>query len=107
MARNYDVIMDGRDIGTVILPNADVKIFLTASEEVRARRRFEQLKEAGQDPVWEDVLSDLIKRDEADSTRALAPLRPAEDSVTVDTSYLDIEQSKAAIMEVVRNRLGI
>ncbi len=105
MAANYDVIMDGRDIGTVILPDADVKVFLTASAEVRARRRFEQLKESGQDPVWEDVLNDLIKRDEADSTRDLAPLKPAEDSITVDTSYLDLDQSKEAVMAVVRQKL--
>ena len=81
VARTHDVIMDGRDIGTVVLPDADVKIFLSASPEVRARRRWLELQEKGTPDTYEAVLADLIARDERDSNRAIAPLRPADDAV--------------------------
>ncbi len=107
LARKHHVIMDGRDIGTVVLPKADVKIFLTASPEIRARRRFEELRARGETASFEKVLDDLKKRDERDSTRKLAPLRPAKDAVLLDTSELDVEQSAAAIESIVKEKLGI
>ncbi len=106
MARENDVIMDGRDIGTVILPNAQVKIFLTASPEERARRRFAELTEKGTVTTFEEVLSDMKVRDYNDSHREIAPLKPAEDSKVVDTTGLTLEESKAAILDVVKNKLG-
>ena len=107
LARKHHVIMDGRDIGTVVLPKADVKIFLTASPEIRARRRFEELRARGETASFEKVLDDLKKRDERDSTRKLAPRRPAKDAVLLDTSELDVEQSAAAIESIVKEKLGI
>lgn len=107
LARKHHVIMDGRDIGTVVLPKADVKIFLTASPEIRARRRFEELRARGETASFEKVLDDLKKRDERDSTRKLAPLRPAKDAVLLDTSELDVKQSAAAIESIVKEKLGI
>ena len=106
MARENNVIMDGRDIGTVILPNAQVKIFLTASPEERARRRFVELTEKGMETTFEEVLSDIKVRDYNDSHREIAPLKPAEDSTIVDTTGLTLEESKAAILEVVKNKVG-
>ncbi len=93
MAKEYNVIMDGRDIGTVVLPDAKVKIFLTASAEIRARRRFDELVAKGENVVYEDVLADVIERDNNDMNRPIAPLKPAEDSIIVDTSELDLQQS--------------
>lgn len=93
MAREQDVIMDGRDIGTVVLPQAELKIFLTASPEVRARRRMLELQAKGLPALFEDVLRDIERRDRQDSARAAAPLRAAEDAVLVDTTELDFEQS--------------
>ena len=106
MARENNVIMEGRDIGTVILPNAQVKIFLTASPEERARRRFVELTEKGMETTFEEVLSDMKVRDYNDSHREIAPLKPAEDSTIVDTTGLTLEESKAAILEVVKNKVG-
>ncbi|MBQ8304231.1 MAG: (d)CMP kinase [Clostridia bacterium] len=106
MARENNVIMDGRDIGTVILPNAQVKIFLTASPEERARRRFVELTEKGTVTTFEEVLSDMKVRDYNDSHREIAPLKPAEDSKVVDTTGLTLEESKAAILDVVKNKVG-
>ena len=106
MARENNVIMDGRDIGTVILPNAQVKIFLTASPEERARRRFVELTEKGMETTFEEGLSDMKVRDYNDSHREIAPLKPAEDSTIVDTTGLTLEESKAAILEVVKNKVG-
>lgn len=103
-ARESSVVMDGRDIGTVVLPDAEVKIFLTASVDERARRRYRELVERGQDVSFEDVRRDLEWRDNNDSTRALAPLRPADDAVTVDTTELDFEQSVARVLEVVEEK---
>lgn len=101
LARSRDVLMDGRDIGTVVLPNATVKIFLTASAEARAGRRCKELAEKGQPADYATVLADIRARDEQDTHRAIAPLRPAADAVTVDTSDLDIEQSFAALRRVI------
>ncbi len=106
MARENNVIMDGRDIGTVILPDAQVKIFLTASPEERARRRHVELTEKGMETTFEEVLSDMKVRDYNDSHREIAPLKPAEDSTIVDTTGLSLEESKAAILEVVKKKVG-
>ena len=106
MATHQSVVMDGRDIGTVVLPSAEVKIFLTASPEVRAKRRYLELIEKGENTTLEEVLNDRIWRDKNDSEREIAPLRPAEDSVLVDTSELDFEQSVAAVEKVVSERTG-
>ncbi len=105
MAKTHNVIMDGRDIGTVVLPDAQVKIFLTASPEARATRRFKELKEKGMDVRYEDILNDVITRDYNDTHRATAPLKPAEDSITVDTTALDFEQSVDKIISVIKENL--
>lgn len=104
-ARRQNVIMDGRDIGTVVLPFADIKIFLTASPEDRAQRRFEELKLKGMDVTFDDVLSDMKQRDYNDSHRAAAPLRPADDAVLVDTSGNTLEQSVKLLKDLVAERL--
>lgn len=101
MAKEYNVIMDGRDIGTVVLPDAKVKIFLTASAEIRARRRYDELIEKGQEAVYEDVLADVIERDNNDMNRPIAPLKPAEDSVLVDTSELNLEESIELLIKTI------
>ena len=106
LARRHSVVMDGRDIGTVVLPGADVKIFLTAAPEVRARRRFDELRAKGESVTYEQVLRDLNQRDHQDQTRKIAPLRPARDAVEVDTTGLDIDQVAAAIEALVKERLG-
>ena len=105
-ARKHNVVMDGRDIGTVVLPNAQVKIFLTASPEERAKRRFEELTQKGEKVSFEKVLQDMIARDKQDSERAIAPLKPAPDAVKLDTSGNTIEQSIEEILSVVRGKLG-
>ena len=102
LARNNDVVMDGRDIGTVVLPDAQVKIFLTASAEARAKRRFLELQQRGQQAKFDTVLRDIIIRDEQDSNRPIAPLRQAEDAVLIDTTDLSLEQSLQAILAVIR-----
>lgn len=104
MARRSSVIMDGRDIGTVVLPDAQVKIFLCADVQVRARRRTQELTERGTPKPYEEVLAEMEERDWADTHRETAPLRPAEDSVLVDTTALDFEQSKQEILRVIRRR---
>ena len=101
IAAKNDCIMDGRDIGTVVLPDAQVKIFLTASPEIRAKRRYDELIEKGQQVEFSDVLDDLIKRDYNDSHREVAPLRPADDGVIVDTSELNLEESINKVIEVI------
>ena len=104
MAREYDVLMDGRDIGTVVLPNAQLKIFLTASAEERARRRYKQLKEKGTEQDYETVLAEIIERDKRDMERETAPLKQADDAVLLDTSNLDREGSIAAVIALVQER---
>lgn len=106
MARQYDVIMDGRDIGTVILPNADLKIFLTADVNDRARRRFDELCAKGGEVKFEDVLEDMIKRDKQDEERAAAPLKAADDAQYLDTGGLSLEESIAAVCRLISKATG-
>ncbi len=101
LARTQNVLMDGRDIGTVVLPNATVKVFLTASAESRAQRRWNELREKGSSDGYDTVLADIRRRDYQDSHRAAAPLRQAADAVLLDTSELDLEQSFAALRQIV------
>jgi len=105
MARHNNVIMDGRDIGTVVLPDAQIKIFLSASPECRAKRRYDELIEKGMDVKYEDILSDVVARDYADSHREIAPLKPADDAVMVDTSGEDLETSVNKLVSLMRSRL--
>ena len=105
LAKTNNVIMDGRDIGTVVLPDADVKIFLTASAEERARRRYEELKDKGMDVTYDQTLKEVCERDANDENRAVAPLRPAEDAVIVDTTGKNIEESLALLFEVIAKKL--
>jgi len=107
MARNYDVLMDGRDIGTVVLPDAGLKVFLTASARARAERRFKQLREKGMDTPLEDVLRDIEYRDRQDSLRAAAPLRAAEDAVTLDTTSMSFDESFEALRKLISERFGL
>jgi len=108
LANTHSVVMDGRDIGTVVLPDADVKIFLTASAEKRAERRFAELQEKHPDAqTYEEVLRDVIKRDEQDMNREIAPLRQAEDAVLVDTTNADLDQSEEMLFAVCREKLGL
>ncbi|MEW2018835.1 (d)CMP kinase [uncultured Rhodococcus sp.] len=100
------IVVEGRDIGTVVLPDADVKVFLTASPEARAERRNKQNIEQGRVDDYESVLADVQRRDHADSTRAVSPLRPAEDSVIVDTSELDLDGVIERLLLVVNDRSG-
>jgi cytidylate kinase len=100
------IVVEGRDIGTVVLPDADVKVFLTASPEARAERRNKQNIEQGRSDDYESVLADVQRRDHADSTRAVSPLRPAEDSVIVDTSELDLDGVIERLLLVVNDRSG-
>lgn len=107
LARRYNVVMDGRDIGTVVLPDASVKIFLTASAEVRAARRLAEFREKGDTTsTLESVLADMKQRDARDSQRAIAPLTQAEDAVLLDTSCLTIEESIAAMKAIIGKKLG-
>ena len=107
MAVTHSVVMDGRDIGTVVLPGADVKIFLTASAEMRASRRLAELLEKGTDTDYESVLRDIRYRDEQDSSRETAPLHPAEDSVVVDSTQLSLEEAIAAVSAIVAEKTGL
>ena len=107
LAKKADVIMDGRDIGTCVLPDADVKIFLSASPEVRARRRWLELQEKGAPDTYEAILADLIARDERDSNRAIAPLRPADDAVLFDTSGMTLQESIDAILKLIRKKVTV
>ena len=106
-ARENNVVMDGRDIGTVVLPEAELKIFLTASPEARARRRLKELREKGSAQSFEEVLRDMIQRDEQDTTRAAAPLRKAEDAVELDSSDLNSEETFGRLCEIVINTLAV
>ena len=104
MAKKQDVLMDGRDIGTVVLPNATVKIFLTATPEARAERRYKELLMKGEKHDYQNVLADVRARDYQDTHRAAAPLRQAEDAVLVDTSELNFDQSFEALKKVIQDR---
>ena len=105
LARERSVIMDGRDIGTVVLPEAQVKIFLTASPEDRARRRWEELRERGPEKTYEDILREVEERDYNDTHRAAAPLRPAEDAVCLDTTGCTFRQSRERILAIIRRHM--
>ena len=106
MAKKQDVLMDGRDIGTVVLPDATVKIFLTASPEARATRRWKEYQAKGIDTPYEEVLADVKQRDYQDTHRAAAPLKQAEDAVLLDTSELDFEQSLDAMKQIIAKKIG-
>ena len=106
MAKETSVIMDGRDIGTVVLPDAEVKIFMTASAEVRARRRYKELVEKGECVVFEDVLAAIITRDTNDSTRATAPLKAADDAVILDNSEINAEETLNRVIDIIRSKIG-
>lgn len=104
LAESQNILMDGRDIGTVILPDAPVKIFLTASAESRAERRYKELAEKGQQVTMESVLHDINERDRQDMNRTIAPLRQAEDAVLLDTSALTLEESIASVLRIIREK---
>ena len=107
IASRSDVVMDGRDIGSYVLPDAAVKVFVTASVEVRAQRRFIELKAKGNEAVtYEEVLADMKFRDANDSSRAFAPLKQAEDAVLLDTSDLDEAQSENALIDIIKGKIG-
>ena len=107
IARNNNVIMDGRDIGTVVLPHADVKIFLTASAEVRAQRRLLELEAKGQKTDRNRVLQEILQRDEQDRTRKIAPLVQAKDAILLDSSEMSREETVAAVLSTIRERIGV
>ncbi|MBQ5398195.1 MAG: (d)CMP kinase [Ruminococcus sp.] len=104
MAKKGNVILDGRDIGTVVLPDADVKIFLTAAPEARAERRYKELVEKGMDVKYEDILADVKERDYNDSHRAIAPLKQADDAVLADTTEVDLQGSIDLIVSIIKER---
>lgn len=107
IAEKNSVVMDGRDIGTVILPNAEVKVFMVASPEARAKRRYLELKAKGEDCTVESVLADIIERDKNDSTRKTAPCVPADDAVMLDNSDLDIEGTVDAVIEIIKSKVEL
>ena len=107
LAEKNNVIMDGRDIGTVVLPHADVKIFLTASVEDRARRRYQELCQRGTAKDFEQLLREIEQRDYNDTHRAAAPLRPAEDAVVLDTTGNTFQQSLRQILDIIRERIAL
>ena len=106
LAMEHNVVMDGRDIGTVVLPRAQVKIFLTASVEDRARRRFDELTAKGGSVTYEEVLEDIRKRDESDTNRAIAPLKQARDALLVDTTGNTLERSIDILLKLVKEQLA-
>lgn len=105
IAKNNNVIMDGRDIATVVLPNANVKIFLFATPECRAERRYKELIEKGENVVYDDVLKDVNQRDYQDSHREIAPLKPSDESIMADTSNLSLEESTEMIVNIIREKM--
>jgi cytidylate kinase len=107
LAAAQNVVMDGRDIGTVVLPHAQVKIYLTASVEVRARRRFLELQEKGEPAVFETIAADIAERDHRDMTREVSPLKQADDAVLVDTSDMTIDEVTERILRIVEEKTGL
>ncbi|MBQ3128536.1 MAG: (d)CMP kinase [Clostridia bacterium] len=105
IAKNNNCIMDGRDIGTVVLPDAQIKLFLTASAEARAERRYKELIEKGEKVEFQDVLDDINKRDYQDSHREIAPLKQAEDAILVDNSGCNLEEGTKLVLSIIRERL--
>ena len=106
IAYENSVIMDGRDIGTVIIPDAEVKIFITAAPEIRAKRRYDELIEKGQKVEFDDVLKDVIQRDYNDSHRDISPLKQADDAVLLDTSYLNLEESIDKAIDIIKEKVN-
>lgn len=106
-AREHSVVMDGRDIGTVVLPQADVKIFLTAAAQARAQRRLLELQQRGQQAEYETILRDIIQRDDLDEHRPIAPLRRAEDAELLDTTHLNLEQSLEELLRMVKEKIDL
>lgn len=106
-ANTNNVIMDGRDIGTVVLPDADVKIFMYASSEARAERRYKELVLKGKDVTYEEVLSDMLERDKNDSSRALAPCKPAEDAIMLDNSEMSLEVNIEKVLEIINEKINV
>lgn len=104
IAKANNCIMDGRDIGTVVLPDAEVKIFFTASAEIRAKRRYDELIAKGTQVNYQDVLDELIERDYNDAHREIAPLRPAEDSIILDTGGLSLQENIDAVVEIIKEK---
>ena len=107
LSRAHDIVMDGRDIGTVVLPNADVKIFLTAAPEARARRRLLELEQRGQEADFGAILHDIKERDFQDEHRPVAPLKRAEDAVLLDTTNLNLEQSCDRLLSLIKEKIGL
>ena len=107
MARRSSVVMDGRDIGTVVLPDAEVKVFLTASAEERAKRRYRELREQGEHKDFGVLLVEIEERDYNDSHRSAAPMRPAEGAVLLDTTELTFEESRQRLLEIIRERIAL
>lgn len=105
LTREHDVVMDGRDIGTVVLPGADVKIFLTAAPEARARRRLLELEQRGEAADFENILRDIKERDYQDEHRPVAPLKQAEDAELLDTTALNLDQSLEALLSLVKEKV--
>ena len=103
-ARDYNVVMDGRDIGTVVLPDADVKIFLFASPEERAKRRWLELQNSDKETSYEEVYAEMIQRDQRDSSRSVAPLKPADDAIMLDTSSLNLQESIDAVIGIIQGK---
>jgi cytidylate kinase len=103
LAANSDVVMDGRDIGTVVLPNADVKVYLTASSSVRAKRRYDELIAKGEKADLATIEADIIERDNRDMTREISPLRQADDAVLVDSSYMTIDEVVQTVVDLILN----
>lgn len=106
MGSQKGIVMDGRDIGTVVFPDAELKLFITADPNIRAQRRLDELKEKGQNTTFEEVLANLAKRDHIDSNRADSPLRKADDAVEIDNSYIDKEEQLNLIIKLVKERMG-
>lgn len=107
LAKTHSIIMDGRDIGTVVLPKASLKIYLTASPEIRAQRRYEEYLQKGQKAVYEEVLEDQKKRDYEDMHRKIAPLQQAKDAVLLDTTELSLEEAIKAVVTLIQEKLGL
>lgn len=105
-AEKQNVVMDGRDIGTVVLPNASVKIFITASPEVRARRRLEQMLKSGENPDYNEILDAIKKRDYEDAHRKIAPLKKADDATLLDNSNMNLNQTVESVLSIIKERIG-
>ena len=106
MARDKGVVMDGRDIGTVVFPDADIKIYLTANSEIRAQRRFDELKEKGMEASYEEILDNIMDRDHQDSTRDISPLKKAEDAIELDNSSMTPEEQMVWFMDLLEKKFG-